>query len=60
MKARFWLWVCDKFGHVKSGSRNAGFYQYGCFHYQCIRCRAVVTIGVPPPVPFGVADIEDA
>lgn len=42
--ARFWCWFCDVFGHEKSGRRNAEWYQYGRRHYQCVRCRRVITM----------------
>jgi len=36
-------WICDTFGHTKSGSRNAEWLHDGNRHYQCTRCNRIVS-----------------
>lgn len=43
---RFLFWVCDTFGHAKSGSSNTEWTYNGFRHYQCTRCTRTVSIKI--------------
>lgn len=55
----FWIWICDTFGHEKSGIRNCEWIDAEHRHYQCVRCRRVVTTTLKPSRKIVVKAVSD-